>query len=114
VADEIIVVKKSRHYKCVLSNAEMERMLANGVTFGGLGMYITMCEFEPDTLFTVEDLTGLAPDTRDETEAILDGLINAGYVFRTDERVEGQAAYAVNRELLPESITEVPADQTVH
>lgn len=107
MADEIIVVKKSRHYKCVLSNAEMERMLANGVTFGGLGMYIMMCEFEPDTLFTVEDLTGLAPDTRDETEAILDGLINAGYVFRTDERVERQAAYAVNRELLPESITEV-------
>lgn len=109
MGEEIIVVKKSRHYKCVLSHDEMERMLARGVSWGGLGMYITMCEHEPDTLFTVDDLTGLASNTRDETEVILDELINAGYVFRTDERVEGQAAYAVNRELLPESIVEVTA-----
>jgi hypothetical protein len=37
----------------------------------------------------------------------LNELIRAGYVFRIDERVDGQAAYAVNRDLLPEIITEV-------
>lgn len=52
-------------------------------------MYTAMCEYEPETLFTVDDLLGLASNTRDEVEAILNELINAGYVFRTDERVEG-------------------------
>ena len=41
------------------------------------------------------------------TPTCLNELIRAGYVFRIDERVEGQAAYAVNRDLLPEIITEV-------
>lgn len=106
--EEIIVVApKSRRYKCVLSTAEMDQMLANRVSWGGLGMYTTMCEYEPETLFTVDDLVDLASNTRDEAEALLNELINAGYVFRTDQRVEGRAAYVVNRDLLPEATTEV-------
>lgn len=106
--EEIIVVApKSRRYKCVLSTAEMEQILANRISWGGLGMYTAMCVYEPETLFTVDDLVDLASNTRDEAETILNDLINAGYVFRTDERVEGKAAYVVNRDLLPESITEI-------
>jgi hypothetical protein len=110
VDEEIIVVaQKSRRYKCVLSTAEMDQMLSHGISWGSLGMYATMCEYERDSLFTVADLVKLASNTRDEVEAILNELINAGYVFRTDERVEGQSAYVVNRELLPESVTKITA-----
>lgn len=110
--DEIIVVvPKSRRYKCVLSTTETEQLLANRVSWGGLGMYTAMCEYEPETLFTVDDLADLASDTRDEVDAILNELINAGYVFRTDQRVEGKAAYVVNRDLLPESIMEVTTNE---
>jgi predicted transcriptional regulator len=106
--EEIIVIApKSRRYKCVLSAAEIDQMLAHRISWGGLGMYATMCEYAPETLFTVDELAGLASNTRDEVEAILNELISAGYVFRTDMRVEGQSAYAINRDLLPESITEV-------
>jgi hypothetical protein len=112
VDEEIIVIApKSRRYKCVLSAAEMDQMLAHRISWGGLGMYATMCEYEPETLFTVDELAGLASNTRGEVAAILDELISAGYVFRTDMRVEGQAAYVVNRDLLPESITDIPADE---
>lgn len=110
MGEEIVVAPKSRRYKCVLSTAEMDQMLANGISWGGLGMYATMCEYDPDTLFTIDSLVGLASNTRGEAEAILNELINAGYVFRTDAWVEGQSAYAVNRDLLPESMTEITTD----
>jgi hypothetical protein len=106
--DEVYVLTpKARRFKCVLSAAEMDQMLARRISWGGLGMYGTMCEYEPDILFTVESLGELASNPPDEVEAILDELIHAGYVFRTDARVEGKPAYAVNRDMLPESITEV-------
>jgi hypothetical protein len=88
----------------------MDKMLARRVSWGGLGMYATMCEYEPDTLFTDDDLVELASNTPDEVDAILNELINAGYVFRTDERVNDKPAYAVNREMMPESITMVTND----
>lgn len=65
-----------------------------------------MCEYEPDTPFTLDMLVGEANNTREETEEILDELLNAAYVFRTDEQIEGIPAYVVNRDLLPESISE--------
>lgn len=65
-----------------------------------------MCEYEPDTLLTIDDLLNLASNTREEVEAILHELISAGYVFRTDELVEGKSAYVVNHDMLPESIIE--------
>jgi hypothetical protein len=103
--DEIIVVKP-HGFKCVLSAEETEQMIARGVSFGGLGMYVTMCEYEPDTLFTLDMLMGEANNTREEVEEILNELLNAAYVFRTDEQIEGIAAFVVNRDLLPESISE--------
>jgi hypothetical protein len=70
--EEIIVVSpNSRRYKCVLSAAEMDRLLGDRVSWGGLGMYAAMCEYEPETLFTVDDLLDLASNTRDEVEAVL-------------------------------------------
>jgi hypothetical protein len=111
IDDEIIVVHKGRRFKCVLSTEEMDQMLARRISWGGLGMYITMCEFEPDTLFTLDSLMELASNTKDEVDAILNELVNAGYVFRTDERVDGQPAYVVNRDMLPESITEIQSGQ---
>lgn len=106
--DEVyILTPKARRFKCALSAAEMEQMLARRISWGGLGMYGAMCEHEPDTLFTLDSLVELASNTPDEAEAILNELINAGYVFRTDARVDGRSAYTVNRDMLPESITEV-------
>jgi hypothetical protein len=69
-------------------------------------MYGTMCEYEPDTPFTLDMLMSEARNTREETEAIINELLNAVYVFRTDEQIEGMPAYVVNRDLLPESISE--------
>jgi hypothetical protein len=99
---------KARRLKCVLSAGEMEQMLARGVSFGGLGMYMTICEYEPDTLFTLDMLVDEAPDGREVTEKILNELLNAAYIFRTDEQIAGRLAYVVNRDLLPESISENP------
>jgi hypothetical protein len=110
--EEIIVVAhKGRRFKCVLSTEEMEQMLARGISWGGLGMYVTMCEFQPDTLFTLQSLMEFTSNTKDEVDAILNEMVNAGYVFRTDEWVDSQPAYVVNRDMLPESITEVRSDQ---
>lgn len=110
--DEIIILsKEARRYKCVLSASEVDQMLARRISWGGLGMYATMCEFEADTLFTLESLMELAPDSRDTVDAILNELVIAGYVFRTDEMVGGRPAYAVNRDMLPESVTEITSGQ---
>jgi len=103
---EYRLTAKARRFKCELSGEEMERILARGVSWGGLGMYITMCEYEPDTLFTLDMLMSEARNTREETEEILNELLSAAYVFRTDEQIEGMPAYVVNRDLLPESISE--------
>jgi hypothetical protein len=103
---EYKLTAKARRLKCVLSAEETEQILAQGVSFGGLGMYATMCEYEPDTLFTLDMLVDEAPDGREATERILNELLNATYIFRTDERIDGKPAYAVNRDLLPESISE--------
>lgn len=65
-----------------------------------------MCEYEPDTLFTLDMLVDEAPDGREAMEQILNELLNAAYIFRTDERVEGKPTYVVNRDMLPESISE--------
>jgi hypothetical protein len=70
-------------------------------------MYGMMCEYEADTLFTLDMLVDETPDSREETEEILNELLNAAYIFRTDERIEGMSAYIVNRDLLPESISEI-------
>lgn len=98
---------KARRFKCELSAEEMEQMLSRGVSFGGLGMYGMMCEYEADTLFTLDMLVDETPDSREETEEILNELLNAAYIFRTDEQIEGMPAYVVNRDLLPESISEI-------
>ena len=103
---EYRLTAKARRLKCVLSAEETEQMLARGISFGGLGMYVVMCEYEPDKLFTLDMLVDEAPDGREETEKILNELLNATYIFRTDERVDGKPAYVVNRDLLPESILE--------
>lgn len=103
---EYRLTAKARRFKCVLSAEEMDQMLARGVSWGGLGMYGTMCEYEPDTPFTLDMLMSEARNTREETEAILNELLNAAYIFRTDEQIEGKPAYIVNRDLLPESIFE--------
>jgi hypothetical protein len=64
-------------------------------------MYGAMCEYEPDTPFTLDMLMSEARNTREETDEILNELLNAAYVFRTDEQNEGKPAYVVNRVLLP-------------
>ncbi len=97
---------KARRFKCVLSTEETEQMLARGVSWGGLGMYSMMCEYDPETLFTLNMILDHASNTREEIRDILNELLNAAYVFRTDEQIEGMPAYAVNRDLLPESILE--------
>lgn len=33
-------------------------------------------------------------------------MIHTGYVLRMDARIDGSSAYAVNRDMLPESIME--------
>jgi hypothetical protein len=88
----------------------MDQMLARGISWGGLGMYNKMCEYKSDTLFTLESLTELASNSKDEADAILNELVNAGYVFRTDEMVVARPAYVVNRDMLPESITKVTSE----
>jgi hypothetical protein len=103
---EYRLTAKARRLKCVLSPEETQQIIARGVSFGGLGMYVTMCEYEPDTLFTLDMLVDEAPDSREGAEKILNELLNATYVFRTDEQIEGMPAYIVNRDLLPESISE--------
>lgn len=51
-----ILTPKARRFKCALSAAEIEQMLARRISWGGLGMYGAMCEYEPNTLFTVDGL----------------------------------------------------------
>ena len=102
--DEIEVVKTGQRFRCALTSEEVDRILVS-VSFSGLGMYSLMCEYEPGTRFTIETLASLASNSREETQAILNALFNASYVFREDAQEEGMPIYSVNREMLPDSVS---------
>jgi predicted Fe-S protein YdhL (DUF1289 family) len=91
-----------RRFRCELTGEQVNRILESGISFSGLGMYSVMCEYEPDTRFTLETLSDLASNSLAETEAILNELLNAGYAYREDEMEEGMAVYSVNRDLQPD------------